>query len=463
MRLTAPEVELGLGVKPRGRPDYRATVFERISTDTREPLTGTLFVALKGERFDGHDNLAQALRQGAAGVVHQRGEVAEGALSYRVDDTLDALGNLGRTARRKLTCPVAALTGSFGKTTTKEMWARLATAAKIDALVTKGNLNNRVGAPMTLLGASGAENAALIELGISLVGEMEALSACVEPDYALITGVGVAHTEGLGNLATVAAEKLKIAASLKEGGTLLLPQGEALLTPAPLPAGEKTKTLTFGWEEGADVRGENYTSLGGAGSRFTVDGRTLVVGLPGRHNAQNALAAWALFKTMGFTLPLDAQPLEAMKAPPLRGEIRRTGWGADVLVDCYNANPSAVSAALAALVELAGDAPKIAVLGEMKELGDLSEAAHRKTGNEVARLGFAKLYVLGQNAAPLLLGAVEAGMEPGSVRHLSGHEELAEELARTGTEGDWILIKGSRSMRLDLVADAVAPRTGERE
>lgn len=463
MRLTAPEVALGLGVEPLGRPDYAEAVFEKVSTDTRDALEGALFVALKGMRFDAHDYLGLAVEKGALGVVFQRGESPTGTLAFRVDDTLDALGLLGRTARRKLTCPVAALTGSFGKTTTKEMWARLAQSAGINALVTKANLNNRVGAPMTLLGCRGDERAALIELGISLVGEMEALSACVEPEVALITGVGVAHTEGLGSLAAVAEEKLKIAGSLREGGTLLLPHGEPLLAAPGWLAAKGVRVLTFGWNEGADIRGENYQNLGGAGSRFTVEGRALAVGLPGRHNAQNALAAWALFRTMGFTLPVDAQPLQEMKPPPLRGEIRRTPWGANVLVDCYNANPSAVSAALAALTELAGDARKIAVLGEMRELGSLSESAHRNTGGEVAHLGFDKLYVLGENAAPLALGALEAGMAPEAVRHLGGHAQLAEELAATGAEDDWILIKGSRSMRLDLVADAVAPPQGERE
>lgn len=454
MKLTDAEVASALRVLPTGE-GQASTLFARVSTDTREDLRDCLFVALKGERYDGHAFVADAVAKGAAGVVIADGEAPSSVLAYRVADTLEALGALGLAARRKLGAKVGALTGSFGKTTTKEFAAALLAFAGERFLATKGNLNNLVGMPKTLLSAEGGERYAVLELGISVPGEMELLSRWCEPDVALVTGVGAAHTEGLGDVPGVAREKLKIAAALKAGGTLVLPHGDALLK---APAGSGAKVVTFGWEEGATVRGEGFEPMGVAGSRFTVAGREFRVGLPGRHNATNALGALALVSALGVELPAGAVPV--LKAQSgLRGEVRRTGSGANLLVDCYNANPGAVLAALETLAELAGVARKILVLGEMKELGALSEGSHREVGSRAAKMGVSALFAFGGGAAPAVEAAKSEGLSDAAL--IGSREELTEILRSQAVSGDWILIKGSRSTRLDEVADALAGRSAE--
>lgn len=456
MRFTDAEVASALRVMPQGE-GMASTVFERVLTDTREDLNGCLFIALVGERFDGNRFLAEAVAKGARGVVHSSGEPPAGALAYKVADTLEALGALGLAARRKLPAKVAAVTGSFGKTTTKEMAAGLLALTGGKFLATRGNLNNRVGLPKTLLSAEGDERCAVLELGISLEGEMSELSRVCEPDVALVTGVGAAHTEGLGDVAGVAAQKLKIAEALRPGGKLLLPFGNPLLKPPAWLSGD-VAVETFGWEEGADWRGEEFVSLGAEGSAFSVRGRRVRVGVPGRHNATNALAAWALIASLGVAIPeVEGGPLLAGLAG-MRGEVRKTAEGVNLLVDCYNANPGAVGAALETLAELAGTARKIVVLGEMKELGALSESSHREVGRRVAEIGASMLLAFGEGAAPAIEEAVAAGMAPGGAALYGSREEITGKL-RSGTKsGDWVLIKGSRSTRLDEVADALAPR-----
>lgn len=454
MRLTSREVASALGAPG---PEGTETVFERVSTDTREDLRGCLFVALRGENFDGHDFITRAVENGVSGIVYSHGERPGAPCAFRVADTLDALGALGLVARKKLNAKVAGITGSFGKTTTKEMAVEIMGTTGMKILATAGNLNNRVGMPKTLLGADGDEKFAVLELGISLPGEMAALSAGLRPDAALITGVGAAHTEGLGDVGNVAAEKMKIADWMEAGSVLLLPFGDPLLVPSPALKERGVRVMTFGWDARADITGSDYVSLGEKGSSFTFGESSVTVSLPGRHNAQNALAACALARAMGIALPGRIGPVGNLKGAPLRGEIRTTAWGAKALIDCYNANPGAVAAALSTLAELSGKARKIAVLGEMRELGDLSIPAHEEMGRLAVRKGVSKLLLYGKEALPALAAARAAGMDNESAMIFDSHDAIAEKLAKGGREGDWILIKGSRSTRLDIVADLVAP------
>lgn len=439
---------LGLPLPPR----FAETVFERVSSDSREELCGSLFVALKGLRFDGHDFAGEALAKGAAGLVVERGSYPDSVPVFRVGDTLEALGKLGLGARRKLGARVGVISGSFGKTTTKELAVLLAGYSEKKLLYTRGNLNNLVGMPKTFLGAEGDEEVAVIELGISVKGEMAALSRFSEPDVALLTGVGLAHTEGLGSLETVAAEKLKIASGLKEGGTLLLPHDHPLLkAPAGL-SGRGIAVKTFGWDEGADFRGLDRRLHEGGETSFTVGGVRIRVSLPGWHNAMNALGAYALVTSLGVPLPEGEVTLASMPGAPLRGEIRETAWGGRMLVDCYNANPSAVAAAIDTLKVLAGDARKIIVLGEMRELGEFSVSAHREAGREAARAGAEKLFLFGPESLPAGEGALEAGIPATGVEYFDSREALAASLKAQGQRGDWLLLKGSRATRLDEVA-----------
>jgi UDP-N-acetylmuramoyl-tripeptide--D-alanyl-D-alanine ligase len=449
VRFRLDEVARAVEGTPQGPPDL---VFEGVSTDSRTLTPGALFVALAGPRHDGHDHLAEAVARGAAGVVLHRGEAPAGTAAVRVDDTLLALGRLGRHVRRRLGLNVLAVTGSVGKTTTKELAAALLKGAGLRTLQTPGNWNNRVGLPLTLLSARGDEEAAVLELGISEPGEMAHLAAICEPDAAIVTAVAECHAEGLGSLEDIAREKLAIAGGLRPGGTLVLPHGDPLLVPPPLPG---LRTLTFGWDEGAGVRGTQPCLLPPAGTRFRVEGREFRLHLPGRHNAANALAALAGARALGVDWSGAPEALAAVRPTPLRGEVRETPGGVHLLVDCYNANPRAVEAALATLGELAGSSRKLAVLGEMRELGPLAREGHARAGRAAAALPVAELHLLGQATVWTRDAAAAAGLPPERIWLYDDRDAVAASLSRRLRPGDWVLVKGSRALGLEAVADAL--------
>ncbi|GAB4262025.1 MAG: UDP-N-acetylmuramoyl-tripeptide--D-alanyl-D-alanine ligase [Deferrisomatales bacterium] len=437
-------------------PGPRApTAFDGVSTDTRTLRPGQLFVALEGPRFDGHDFLADARLRGAGAALVHRPVVVEGLPCLQVRDTLEALGALGRCARDRLRGPVVGITGSVGKTTTKEMAAALLEEAGLRVLRTPGNWNNRVGLPLTLLQARGDEDAAVLELGVSEPGEMAHLAAVCAPDMAVVTAVAEAHTEGLGALRDVAREKLAIVQGLRPGGTLVLPFGDPLLLP---PAG--VRVATFGWEAGADLRGEGWTARGPEGSRFAVGGRSVEVSLPGRHNATNALAALAAVAAAGIAWGPAVPALARLRPAPLRGEVRTTGGGVHLVVDCYNANPAAVEAALATLGELAGRARKVAVLGAMRELGPQAPEAHARVGRSAAAGGVDELHLLGPEGAWIREGAAGVGLPAEQIWVYDDREALAAALARRLRPGDWVLIKGSRALGLEAVVDRLEEYCG---
>jgi UDP-N-acetylmuramoyl-tripeptide--D-alanyl-D-alanine ligase len=310
-----------------------------------------------------------------------------------------------------------------------------------------------VGLPLTLLGARGDEEMAVLELGISEPGEMAHLTSICEPDVAVITAVTECHTEKLGSLAGVAHEKLAIVEALKPGGVLVLPHADPnLIAPAGIPV------VTFGWSEGARVRGEDFAGLGLAGCRFRVGTMGVQLRLPGRHNADNALAALAASKALGADWERAPEALAAVGPTVLRGEVRTTPAGARLLVDCYNANPKAVEAALATLGELAGGARKIAVLGEMRELGALTAVGHEQVGRAVARLGVDELYLLGPATLRTRETAVAAGLAPDKIWMYDDRDALAAGLGRRLRRGDWVLVKGSRALGLEAVVESLEAR-----
>ncbi|WP_025324294.1 UDP-N-acetylmuramoyl-tripeptide--D-alanyl-D-alanine ligase [Deferrisoma camini] len=448
MRLRLADVARATGGELRGGDPERW--MERVHTDTRTLRPGDLFVALRGPRHDGHDHLAEAAAGGAAAVVIHRGEPPPGVPAVRVADTLQALGDLAAFVRDRIGFPVVAVTGSAGKTTTRELTAALLSAAGRRVLTSPGNWNNRVGLPLTLLGALGDETAAVLELGISEPGEMAHLTAVARPDVAVITCVGACHTEGLGGIEGVAREKLAIARGLRPGGTLVLPHGDELLVPPP-----GIRVLTFGWSEGADVRGEAYRTGERGGCEFRVGGRRIRLGLPGRHNAANALAALAAARALGIEPADPSRAWEGLGPAPLRGEVRPGRAGSRLYVDCYNANPTAVEAALETLTELAAGGRAIAVLGEMLELGPLCRAGHEAVGRAAARLGLAELHLLGRRTEAIREGALDAGFPAERIWTYDDQTTLVAAVGRRLRPGDWVLVKGSRALGLEAVADAL--------
>lgn len=460
MILTLAEVEAAVEGELGGGFDLGIT-FSGVSTDSRKPALGKLFVPLAGKNFDGHNYMEAAADNGAAGFLASKKIVGSKAVknfpTVFVDDTMEALGRLALFVRRKLGLKVIAVTGSAGKTTTKEMAAKLINDSGIKVLKTPGNFNNLIGLPLTLLGAVGDEKAAVLELGISEPGEMEKLSAICEPDAAVVTSVAACHTEGLGDVEGVAREKLKIASAMRRGGTLILPRSDSWLSNCA--ASVDADRLWFGWEEDADVRGYNYENLGAGGSRFSVDGTEVQVGLPGRHNATNALAAIAAVKTLGIDLTKAGKALASMTASPLRGELRRTKSGVNIIVDCYNANPKAVCAALELLADLAKGAKKIAALGEMLELGDLSKSGHETIGEKAASLGVDELHLVGESCVWTKKAAIEKGMSEKQILLHNNVESLADALVSRASAVDWVLIKGSRALGMEKAAALLEAKT----
>lgn len=447
------------------RGDGRRT-FHALGTDSRAPLPEGLFIPLRGERFDGHDFLHAAVRNGAGGVLLEEGAeergnaLPEGVTVIRVRDTLQALGELARYWRRKFSLPVAAVTGSSGKTTTKEMLAGIAAVTR-RVLKTEGTKNNLVGLPLTLLELRDDHEVAVVELGTNRPGEIARLTVIAEPDLGIITNTGAAHLEGLGSLEAVRAEKADLFVFMKQTGIAIINLDDEAA--GMLGRRWTGKTLTFGLGRGghADVTAEGIVPQGPAGTAFTLrlpDG-TLRVRLPapGMHNVANALAAAAAATALGFAADIVGAGLEAFRPAPWRLEIHPLANGAFLIDDTYNANPASVQEALKTLGELRGQGDGTVVLGDMLELGDGAEVMHRRIGAFAASAGVRALFARGRYAEAVAGGAKEKGMPPEKVRVFSAADEILVHVRRHVKKGDWILVKGSRQAHMEeIVAEIIA-------
>jgi UDP-N-acetylmuramoyl-tripeptide--D-alanyl-D-alanine ligase len=348
-----------------------------VSTDSRAIEEGQLYVALVGDRFDGHDFVAEAVSRGALGAVVSRPPSGgSDQRLYPVDDTLVALGALAAFRRRRLRAPVVAITGSSGKTSTKDL-----TAAALGAVrrvhATKGNLNNRVGMPLTLLSVPDEAEAVVLEMGSSEPGEIRTLAQVARPDVGLVTTVGESHLERLGSLEGVLDEKLDLLRNLAEGGRCVVGDEPPVLA-------ERARAIcgslrVAGWSERADADLRPEEADVDVFGRYELHwrGERVAVPMAGRHAVSNAMLALAVADLLGVAPADAARGLATAESNPLRGEIRRIG-GLTVIVDCYNANPQSVRAALDVLEGQGADARRVAVLGTMLELGSESDRLHRE-------------------------------------------------------------------------------------
>ncbi len=428
-------------------------LFRGVSTDTRTLAPGQLFVALKGPRFDGHDHLQAALDRGAAAaLVARQGNVS--LPQIQVTDTLQALGHLARAWRRQLDLTVVGITGSNGKTTVKEMTASIL-RGRGPTQQTRGNLNNAIGLPLTLLDLDRGTDYAVIEMGASAPGEIRYLTELAEPDVALLNNAGPAHLEGFGNVAGVARAKAEIFLGLKTDGIAVY-NGDDAHSQVWREATVGRKRLEFGFGAERTVRGvpiaSDPSSLTLSHGRRSV---TLRVPLPGRHNQMNALAASAAALALGFDLGLIQQGIERVSAVGGRLNVVRGVGGLRLVDDTYNANPASLEAALTAVAAEAGE--HWLVLGDMAELGAEAEAFHAQAGRTARERGFQHLYTLG----PLSAAACSA-FGDGAEHHDDMDSLLASlERAITGcTEPVVVLVKGSRSMRMERVVSALGPAGG---
>jgi len=435
------------GKRARTEPSAPENLINRIVIDSRKAVTGSLYVAIKGETHDGHEFCAAAVETGAVAVmVEKLSDVTVPQIV--VGDTRIGLGKIARHHRRAWPGKIVAITGSAGKTTTKEL-TRAALAASGPTLAAEGSLNNETGVPLTLLGLRLFHEYGVIEMGMRGAGQIEYLTKIAEPDVAVVVNAGTAHIELLGSTDAIAKAKGEIWLGLRDGGTIVRPIDDDRLGHLARTHRPKARHVTFG-EADADVTLIDYKPLD-AGGALVLDvfgaRHEITLHLVGRHAALDACAAIAAAHAAGASIADVLAGIGRARPPAMRGEVIELG-GRKVIVDCYNANPASMAAAMRALAERAHGKQAIAVVGDMLELGDHSPAAHRDVGTLARELGLGVI-ALGDQA-----GTVTAAFGDGGETADTPALAAKRVLERT-TPGDWILLKASRGMKLERVLDAI--------
>ncbi len=432
-----------------------------VGIDSRALDVGQAFFAIRGHRLDGHAFVREAAARGAAVlVVHTvTDDLPAATPAVLVDETTRALGRFAAWHRSRFAVPVAAVTGSNGKTTTKEMMAAVLQALG-PVLKPEGSFNNQWGLPLTLLSLSAEHRAVALELGANTPGEIAMLSAISRPTVGVVTVVASAHTEFFGSLDGVQAEKSALVAAVPPDGTVVLNADDRRVV--AMRRRSRARVVTFGIDKPADVSATGIEA-DARGLRFTLvtpgARRAVAMAFAGAHNAVNALAAAGAGIALGLPAEVVADGLE--RARPAKGRcVWRQAGRLQVLDDTYNANPASVQAALAVLAS-AGDARRIVVLGDMLELGEISDAAHREAGRLVARSGAAEFVGVGPRAQAAVEAARAAGLAES--HHAPTFEDTVALLLKRLAPGDAVLVKGSRGMRMERVADALVARFGGKD
>jgi UDP-N-acetylmuramoyl-tripeptide--D-alanyl-D-alanine ligase len=433
-----------------------------VSIDSRTLRPGELFVAITGPRFDGHTFLTSARAAGAwAALVHRDVEAPAGLGLVRVPDTTAALAALARHVRRTVDLPVVAITGSAGKTTTKEILAALL-ATRGPVLKTEGNLNNQYGLPLNLLRLRPEHTSAVLELGMSAPGEMRALAKIAEPDVAVITNVGRAHLAFFASADEIAQAKAEIFEGVRPGGIAVLNADD----PRVRRVGEAWggRVLWFGRDRRYEVSAENWRGTV-FGMRFDlrIAGQTVEIALPlpGPHHVMNFLAAAGAAHALGIAPAAMADAATRIEATKHRGQVVRLREGITLLDECYNSSPEALEAAIVAL-GMAGGLRRVAVIGDMLELGPSGPAIHREAGTRVVgRVDV--LAAVGPLGAEIAAGARDAGLAPSSVHLFADATGAAAGVPDLLRPGDAVLVKGSRGVHLEAVVSALIERLGAGE
>ncbi len=427
-----------------------------IVTDSRAIERGNLFVALRGEHFDAREFAAQAMDAGAAAVLVERGTSLPPHVSaVEVDDTLHALGDLARAHRNRWSGKVIGITGSVGKTTTKELCAAALSAAGCRVLKTSGNLNNRIGVPMTLFRLDATVDTAVIEMGTSESGEIARLAQIASPDVGIVTRATIAHTEGLGSVEAVADEKVSLLHALPADGVAVAFGDDPRLKKRASMVAAKRK-LFYGHSAANDVRVVDW-GVGSAGTqaRFQIRGRDLVIAMTLLGEGAVLNAAGALAIVFGLDLPLEDAARGLALVEPSPGRLQpRAGSGDRLIIDdTYNANPASMEVALDAARAIAEkrNAPLVAVLGDMKELGTHAEEAHRKLGELVSQAGAFLFVGCGKGMHEAVAEANARGTDTLWFEDATEYGELSERLPLNAV----ILVKGSRSMQMERVITAL--------
>jgi len=419
-----------------------------LCTDSRQITPGCLFVAIQGENFDGHDFIRAALDQGAVcALAHHPGDFPRDRV-LMVEDTLKALLALSAWYRGRMPVRVVGVTGSVGKTTTKEM-AAMVLAARFSVIKTEGSMNNEIGAPKTLLTIERDTQAAVIEMGMCGFGEIRDLALAARPEMGVITNVGVSHMEQLGSRENILRAKLELAECLPDGAPLFLCGDNDLLSAVKIP---RLSIIFYGIDnQNNDICGTIRSSTP-LSTEFTIrwKGKSWEASIPGagRHLVLNALAAFGVGVAMGVEPEAAIAALKSYTPAGMRQKVVEH-HGVTVIEDCYNASPDSMAAALDTLSTFPAEGRRIFVASDMLELGAISRRCHRQVGERAAGCGIDLLLAWGKMAEEIVLGAKEKGME--SARFFPEKDALADALAETVRPGDLVWFKGSRSMKLEEV------------
>ncbi len=448
------------GVLLQGDPNQSIA---NISTDTRQLQPTDCFVALPGEHSDGHAFIPDALAKGTRALVvsAERGDHPVAAPAdvaiIEVPDTLYALGEIARYFRLQHPIPVVGITGSNGKTSTKEMVTAVL-GQHFEVLKNKGNFNNLIGVPLTLLALQPQHQAAVVEMGINVPGEMGRLLEISRPTVGLITNVQLAHLEGLHSLDEILHEKGRLWLNLQPEELAVVNLDDERL--AKLSKQINARTVTYSVNTpGAHVRlgGEVMTRDGVSAFDIALGSDCIAVRLPvlGLHHVGNALAAAAVGWGMGLPSKLIAAGLAAYQPVKMRMQMHHLADGRVLIDDSYNANPGSLLAAVRTVTLESRGKPVVAVLGDMRELGPGSASLHREVGHQIAALGVAQLITLGQMTLELTRGAREAGLAASACRHAESHEQIVNWLRNEVIKDAWVLVKGSRSMAMDRIVEGI--------
>ena len=423
-----------------------------VSTDSREVKPGQLFVPLAGNRVDGHTFIGRAVDNGAVAVLNAKEKRPSDVPYIQVDDTLRAIGAIAAGYRQTMSARVLAITGSVGKTTTKEMLAAIL-RRQYRTVWTEGNHNNNLGLPMSVMDINEDTEMAVLELGMNHFGEMSYLTKIAKPNMAIFTNIGTMHIEHLGSREGILKAKMEILEGMKEDGVVVMNGDEPLLWNLrdTLPF----KHYYFGIENlSCDVRAVNLRS-DDSGVRFGIlaFGKELEVFVPanGQHTVYNALAAATAAMLSGATPENVAKGLATFENSGMRQKVYEKS-GYTIIEDCYNAGPESMAAALNVLAERSCAGRRIAVLGDMLELGSCSMAEHYRIG----RMAVGKvdmIFAYGVNATRVVTGAVTGGMDPNKAMYYDDQDQLIHELKARAQPGDTLLFKGSRGMKMERVLD----------
>jgi UDP-N-acetylmuramoyl-tripeptide--D-alanyl-D-alanine ligase len=428
--------------------------FTGISTDSRKIKSGDLFVPIVGERFDGHDFIEASLNSGASGTLTHRECLSfSGGTVIKVEDTLKALADIAAYYRQKFRIPFIGITGSVGKTSTKEMITRVL-SRKYKVLKNEGNLNNEIGVPLTIFNLDDFHEIAVVEMGMSDFGEIHRLTSITRPDIAVITNIGLSHIENLGSRQNILKAKMEIFEGLSEKGIAILNGDDKLLY--GLKDLLKFKTVYYGMEEELDYQAYNVQTSGERGSRFDITMKNkdyrVNIYVPGVHNIYNALAAVAVGIETGIPVDDIIEGIADFSSTKMRLDITSHN-GIKIINDTYNASPQSMEAAINVLKDVSGSKRTIAVLGDMLEMGKFGYKAHNSIGKFAVSKGIDYIISVGENARGIVQGALEAGAKASGVLSFNDNAEAGRFLKDFVQNGDVVLVKGSRGMKMEEIVN----------